>query len=317
MKNLHILNGQGTAFNFKLEGDYLIWDEALAWGEVHPEVGSDAFFQVRKNFFQRQLAILPTRHPQTFSDEEFQKVIVEEIQKLNLLNDYEEVILWFEFDWFCQINLMAVLSWFFQNQKSNLNISLVCIDKHPEIEDFRGMGELDSEHFPDLFAQRKKLSFNDIVFGDKVWLAYASGDIDKLLALEKDIPSKSFPYYSKAFFHFLTLFPHKGNGLNSIEQQLLEILENSDLKTIHQWVGKMLIESNPYFGFGDLQYYDAIRRMQALWKQEEIVELTELGNQVLKNEVNFLEVNSESYLLGGAKSIDFIWNEEILKLIKV
>lgn len=137
MKNLHILNGQGTAYNFKLEGEHLVWNEALAWGKVHAEVGSETFFQIRKNFFQKQLAILPTHHPQTFSDEEFQKMIVEEFQKLSQIADYEEVILWFEFDWFCQINLMAVLSWIFQHKKSGLNISLVCIDEHPDIEGFR------------------------------------------------------------------------------------------------------------------------------------------------------------------------------------
>lgn len=178
------------------------------------------------------------------------------------------------------------------------------------------MGELNPEHFPDLFAQRKKLTVTDIAFAHQVWEAYVGQDALKLASIAKDVPAASFPYLSEAIFHYQTLFPHQKNGLNAIEQQLLSILESSKLKSIHQWVGNMLTESNPYFGFGDLQYYDAIRRIQALWEQHDAVKLTTLGEQVLKNEIHFLDIQSESYAIGGAKNYDFVWDGERLELMR-
>lgn len=314
MKKLHILNGQGTAYNFELEGDQMIWNEALACGPTHYKVASDEFHQVRKQFF-KQYDTLPLREPFQFSEEQYNQISVQEMDKLASTDDYSEITLWFELDWFCQINMMAVLSWFWQNNIAIDRLFLVCIGDHPEVEDFRGLGQLKPEHFAPLFKQRQQLTKEDIIFADKVWAGYCGQDMLALTELIKNYQGGTFPYLNKAFEYFQQLFPNAQTGLNIIEQQMLEIVKNQVLDNRHQWVGKMLRLSSPHLGFGDLQYYDSMQRMSALWEENGTVKLTTQGEEVWKQQQNFLDIQPAAFALGGVANTDYRWDAESERLI--
>jgi len=314
MKTLHILNGQGTADNFELAGDQIVWNEALASGPTHYEVASQAFHQVRQQFF-KQYTHLPLREPFQFSQTEYDRIVTQEMDKLSSVSDYAEITLWFEFDWFCQINMMAVLSWFWQAQVALDRLYLVCIDDHPSVENFRGLGQLTSDHFGPLFEKRQKLSPEDIAFADQVWAAYCGQNLQALDALIKNSVPNAFPFLASAFQHFQQLFPNTANGLNIIEQQMLHILKTEELDNRHQWVGKVLRQSNPHLGFGDMQYYESMLRMEALWEENGRVKLTTLGEQVLNRQQNFLEVQPKEFALGGVSNVDYRWDDNTQTLI--
>jgi len=314
MKTLHILNGQGTADNFELTGDQIVWNEALASGPTHYEVASKAFHQVRQQFFQ-QYTHLPLREPFQFSQAEYDRIVTQEMDKLSSVRDYAEITLWFEFDWFCQINMMAVLSWFWQSQVALDCLYLVCIDDHPSIEDFRGLGQLTSNDFGPLFENRQKLTREDIAFADQAWAAYCGQDMQALNTLIKNSTSDAFPFLTPAFQYFQQLFPNTKNGLNVIEQQMLDVLKTEAPENRHQWVGKMLRYSNPRLGFGDMQYYESMLRMEALWEENGAVKLTSLGEQVLSHQQNFLDIQLQGFSLGGANSADYRWEANTQTLI--
>lgn len=313
MKQLHILNGEGTAHNFSLSGDYLVWNEALACGNTLYEVASPKFYASRQAFFQQQHAQLPLREPAP--NDTYQNLVVAQLDKLKNAQEYDEITLWFEFDWFCQVNLMAALSWFAQQKHQFDNICLVCIDAHPAVEDFRGLGQLMPEHFAPLFDQRSQLTTQDLAFADKVWKGYCSNDMLVLADLIASDTPPAFPYLTTAFGYFQQLFPASSNGLNLIEQHMLTIAQNHSLKNKHQWVGQALREGLPHLGFGDLQYYEAIQRMEALWQEDEHLQLTDLGKQVALQQANFLQVQPDKFALGGVFNTDYRWQSNEGKLV--
>ncbi|WP_299458691.1 hypothetical protein [uncultured Microscilla sp.] len=313
MKILHILNGEGTAHHFTLPGNRLVWNEALACGPTTYEVATPEFYTIRQEFFTQQYNHLPLREP--IPTDSYQKLVIQELNQLKAASDYQEITLWFEFDWFCQVNLMAVLSWLYQQQLGLDRIYLVCIDAHPAVEDFRGLGQLAPEHFAPLFAQRKKLSEANIAFADKVWAAYCGQDLLALVDLIQHHTPAGFPYLKTAFGYFQQLFPDQQSGLNLIERQMLEMIQPHSLPNKHRWVGRMLRESTPHLGFGDLQYYDSMQRMGALWQENEQLQLTDLGKQVVNRQQNFLTVQPQSFALGGVKNTDYRWHSTKGKLV--
>ena len=72
-------------------------------------------------------------------------------QWLHRFREYDETILWFEHDLFCQINLIYLLDWFSKQSLSKAKLSLVCIGEFPGKPDFRGLGELTGEQLASLF----------------------------------------------------------------------------------------------------------------------------------------------------------------------
>lgn len=316
MKQLHLLNGQGTAHNFTLSGDYLVWNEALACGNTLYEIASEKFYNTRRQFFKSQYSNLPLREPVENSDKQYDTLVIQEIKKLKNASQYNEITLWFEFDWFCQINMMAALSWFWQQQIALDHIYLVCINDHPAIDNFRGLGQLKPEHFAPLFSQRKKLTAQNIAFADKVWAAYCGHDMLALSQLISHTP-EAFPYLATAFKYFQQLFPDQQSGLNIIEQQMLDIAQRQTLENKHQWIGQILRKGTPYLGFGDLQYYDSLQRMKPLWQENDTIELTELGKQVASHQQNFLAVQPQKFALGGVFNTDYCWQNEQQRLVKI
>ena len=213
MNLLHIFNGDSTREMFEntqLTGDYMVWREMLSEGESEKLVGSEGFLKNRKAFFQREMKV---------SAEEYEQGIIPELQKLEDLSHYEEVVLWFEYDLFCQINLMAALS-LLGSSKNVQKVSLICIGKFPDQSRLLGLGELDLETFAGLPEKRTTLHQSDFDFASTVWNLYSSGDHTKLPGILKDCPT-TFEYLPDAIIGHFRRFPGLETGLNSIELNIL------------------------------------------------------------------------------------------------
>ena len=117
---LHITNGSSlTQYLNELDfkGDFLTWHEMLCEGPTKKHIDSDAFLTVRKDFLN------------TFYDVEIDEYEYKtELHKLDDVEKYSEIILWFEYDLFCHINMVAVIS-LLNERQNKLPISLVCSGK--------------------------------------------------------------------------------------------------------------------------------------------------------------------------------------------
>ena len=128
---LHILNGDVSAdilTNSSIEGDIIVWREMLCEGELHKNIGSDEFWKSRYNFFQNEIGIEKLDY--------FDKTI-RELVKLEDLSDYKSVFLWFEFDLFCQVNLMALCTFLLKSYRKDIVYRLICTGKEPGKQGFQ------------------------------------------------------------------------------------------------------------------------------------------------------------------------------------
>ena len=92
-KTLHITNGSNlTNYLNELEiaGDFLTWQEMLCEGPTEIDIDTRSFINKRKIFLNNYYDI-------EINEDEY----VSEIQKLNNLNGYTDIVLWFEYDLFC------------------------------------------------------------------------------------------------------------------------------------------------------------------------------------------------------------------------
>ena len=302
MSCLHILNGEGTAVNFRksgIRGDIVVWNEALVSGPIISKVGSRKFWHLRQEYFDRQL---PNRlaMPQTLT---YQQVVLSEFQKLEELHQYDQVVLWFEHDLFCQINLMALLSWMTEQPALSANIELVSIHEFHAVADFRGMGQLAPHHFLELEAQKTTLQPPDLQFAHQAWITYAGTNPQDLATLTA--PS-AFPYWEQAVLHHLSRFPSTFNGLGDQQQRIVEYLEEQPMSE-KSLIRKLLLQSG-WWGFGDLQFLEILHTLDPLLDRKELLQLNAQGLEVLKGTMDYLEIARDPFPLGGVMNDQFRWN---------
>ena len=99
---LHITNGThltNTISQLGIKGEKLTWQEMLCEGPTSEMIDSEEFMNLRKSFFNE------------FYDVDLDiELIKNELDKLNHTENYSEIVLWFEYDLFCHINMVAVIS---------------------------------------------------------------------------------------------------------------------------------------------------------------------------------------------------------------
>ena len=102
---LHILNGDSTLAKFKqteLTGDTYVWHEILCQGPVQEDITTESFWRARSNFMSSYVDI---------TEDSFQEKVILPFQQLEeTLDSYQEIVLWFEYDLFCHINMIAAIS---------------------------------------------------------------------------------------------------------------------------------------------------------------------------------------------------------------
>lgn len=299
---LHILNGDGTKGGFEqsgIQGHAAIWREILCEGPV-ASLNTSSFWEARKAFLASQYES---------SDNTYENKVLTEFEKIKQFQNYQEVVLWFEHDLFCQINLIGVLSWFSQQSIDQTTISIVSLGKHEQQADFYGIGQLYPEQFPELYESRKKLNAESIQFAAQVWEAYSNTNPTLLLDLIQADQFHQFPYLKKALSLHLLRFPHLTNGLNETEKRLLQLIQAKPNISTKELMGTILRGDNKWWGFGDLQYFNILDDLEQLIERQNGFVLNELGQQVLENKTSFWQFRKQEQTFGNAKSSEWNWNE--------
>lgn len=300
---LHILNGDSSLQLFKasgLEGKTMVWREMLCEGPCDPNLNADIFWETRKAFMKARFGV---------PEEDYHKKVVQEIAGLENWVSATEVVLWFEYDLFCQVNIMAVLSWFAE-QELPRPLSLICVGDFPDSEKRLGLGELSADQYPALFAERIELELDDLRFASRFWKAWTSGDPRELeFALE---PHPRFIYLQDAMRAHFQRYPEADTGLNLIEKTMLTFIDNGDL-TRRQVIGAMLRWQRDY-GFGDLQYEKYLDDLSGLISGTEILRLSEVGAAVLAGRQRFERDKSRTPALPHLEN--YVWDPKARKNLK-
>jgi hypothetical protein len=292
-QTLHILNGDGTARVFKeseIPGETLIWREMMMEGPVSGFAEGKPFWDLRSKYITAAYGQQPGQYESNF---------IAEFMKLGQVSRYDEVVLWFEFDLFCQANLLFLLNWF-SRRAPQTALSLVSPGYHPEVVPFHGMGQLSPEQLAALYPQRIALDEDQLWYGSDVWDAYsrsARPPMGMIAALTR--PETGFDHLSAALEAHYRRFPALGDGLNAIERCTIVALDESPLAPGDLF--RHFCKELPEYGLGDLQFWAELKGLMPHWvvKSADNFALTEEGVALARARRNRLEVAFPEKWLGG------------------
>jgi hypothetical protein len=304
-KTFHITNGSSLTNYLKelnIEGDFLTWQEMLCEGPTEIKVDT-------KSFINKRTAFLNQFYDIEFNEEEY----LLEIQKLSNLEDYKEIVLWFEYDLFCHINLIAVIS-LLQQKHVKLPCFLVCSGRIQGEKNLKGLTELSSGQLFYHYDNKQLLKPEDIDLAISVWKTYCGTDHN---LLKKDIIQKSsFKYLTNCLKAHLERFPNLKSGLDILEENILSIIRDKDIKSRNHLLGYAL-NYQGYYGYSDMQISRIIETLSIFFseKDEKIV-LNRKGHEALLSHHNFsLEIDN-NVPFGGVKRLSFQYSKQKNMLIK-
>ncbi len=307
---LHITNGDSTTDylrKLKFSGEFITWREMLCEGKTITNVGSEQFWKTRFDFLKSSYKV---------SKKKFIDYTLKEYRNLCQKKNQDEIVLWFEYDLFCQINMIAMISWLKKHRKEQ-QISLVCSGKVKGSKKLLGLSELSQNQIEEHYKNRIELTTDDIEYADYIWQLYCSDSPLRLETVHKFNPMSPFQYLTAALEAHLQRFPSIENGLNAVENFVLETTHNHQLSSEKALIEKLL-SSQKVYGFGDVQYLEKIQRLKSLFATFNPVKLNKMGKKVLEKQQNFYrQIRNDISYLGGAKKYSFLHHNASQKLLQI
>lgn len=306
---LHITNGDAFTQLLqaqKLEGDIITWREMLCEGKTETNVGSETFWRTRFEFLHKNYNV---------SKPWFIEKTLKEYRSLCNHKQQDEIILWFEYDLFCQVNMLAVISWL-KTYRRHARITLACSGDQGQPGAYKGLCELTSSEIQDLYTNRVELNQDDIEYADYVWQLYCSNNPIRLENLS-DFDNYQFPYLESAVQAHLKRFPTIKNGLNAVENQLLQTVNEFKPASKKAFFKKILLNQG-WYGFGDSQYERMLEGLKPLFQSFNPVRLSAKGIEILENKTSYYPFirDNETYL-GGALKYKFLYNTDTGRILKL
>lgn len=306
-KTLHLVNGDSLAeqvSDLNLPGKMVIWRELLCEGPTLQEINSE-FFKVRKKFL---------KHAYSIAAEDYEERFVSEIKRLKSFDKFDEIVLWFEFDLFCHINMLAAINLLMEIQE-DVPIALVCSRKLKGEKEFRPLSQLSLKELKNHYKNRINLTIDDLEIATLIWELYCSSSPLKLKPQIK--VNSNFEYLSSCIRAHIERFPNSITGINSLEKNVLKLIENHDIKNENHLLGYTL-EYQGYYGYSDAQMQRLLEKLKIFYEEKDgKIQLSEKGRLALEGKRNFYqELKSDEYF-GGARMYDFLYESETHRLLKL
>lgn len=302
---LHISNGGSLTKRLKeldFQGEILTWQEMLCEGPTTFEIETDRFFDSRREYLA-----------QTYDIEVDRAAYEHEVNKLDKPEQYSEIILWFEYDLFCHINMLAVITLLHQ-RKIELPLYLVCSGRIHGEADLKGLSELSTGQLMKHYDQKKLLNESDKELARTLWAIYCGKDHN--LFKPYVVTPSSFEYMGSCLKAHLTRFPDSKTGLGVLETNILEIVKDNTIKSRHHLLGYAL-NYQGYYGYADIQFERIINKLSIFFDEtDEAITLNRQGHEALLGIKNVSKDINNNTVYGGVKRLDFQFCQQHNKLIK-
>ncbi|MBP2832027.1 DUF1835 domain-containing protein [Aquimarina sp. U1-2] len=307
---LHITNGDSLTQRITqlqlVQGAIVTWREMFCEGPTEIHIETATAIAKRKEFLKKYYRIEPNDY-----DEKF-------VSQLKILNDstsYNEIVLWFEYDLFCHINMIAAISLLSRKGISNIPVYLVCSGRIAHEKKLFGLGELSDKQLKQHYQDKKLLTIDDLELAKYIWTLYCESNPKKIAGQIKK--HSSFEYLSICLRAHLQRFPNMLTGLNVLEHNILEMVNTYQIKNIKQLMGYAL-EYQGYYGYGDMQMKRVLARLfQFLDQTKDRLQLSERGKLALQQKKNFYNTQILDWYYGGVKKYDYLYNNESHSLLKL
>lgn len=306
-RTLHIVNGDSLAEQMQelnLPGELIVWRELLCEGPTVQKINSE-FFKIRKKFLKQAYDI---------SSENYEDRFISEIKRLKALKDYDEVVLWFEFDLFCHINMLAAINLLFEKDKT-IPIFLVCSKKLEGEKEFQPLSQLKLNELQNHYKNSIPLNTEDIEVALLIWELYCGNNPLKLKPQIK--VNTNFEYLSSCIRAHIERFPNSVTGINTLERNVLKLIANHEIKNENHLLGYAL-QYQGYYGYSDNQMQRLLKKLSIFYeKAGEKLILSEAGELALANKKNFYRDLKNDEYFGGARMYDFLYESESHRLLKL
>jgi len=302
---LHISNG-GTFTKrlktFGIKEPILSWEEMLCEGPTTYNIETRELFRLRQDFLSKNYDL----------EIDF-KAYNKEIKKLDDVDNISEIVLWFEYDLFCQINMLAVINLLYQRDIKK-PLYLVCSGRVEGEKELKSLSQLKDTQLKSHFDNKVLLNEDDIELAKTLWGIYCGKDHN--LFKPFIVTKSSFQYLGSCLKAHLLRFPDSKNGLGTLEQNLLKLLEKHEIVSRHHLVG-YAINYQGYYGYGNLQYERLIKNLEPFIEDRDgHIKLNELGESVLNGKKNAMEIIHNDVVFGGVVRSEYCFGKDENKLIK-
>jgi hypothetical protein len=249
---LHLANGTSTTSTIHdagIPGRSSIWADPLHEGPVPAGISDEELLAIRA----RHLA------DEGHGVEAIASAMRRWRSVLDDVEEYDELVLWFEHDLFDQLNLIQVLDRL-ARQPWPTPVSLVTIGSFPGRPQFKGLGELTAGELGPLFETRQLVTAAQYALGARAWSAFRSPDptaIEALLATD----TTALPYLAAALQRHLEEFPSMADGLSRTERRILELASNAPI-ALRVAFPRMHDEETAFY-IADVSYVHVVRDLAA------------------------------------------------------
>ena len=307
-KVLHIANGDDIfdrLQTLKIPGEVLIWREMLCEGPTTQDITSAEFRDMRQQFLEQTYGI---------SAADYHNEFISELVKLDTLNSYDEIILWFEFDLFSHINMLAAISHIVERE-DQVPIHLVCSGWVKGEHELLPLSELNQKQFQEHYQRKMLLTQEDLETASLIWEIYCSKNPLRIKAEIKK--TSNFQYLSSCLRAHIERFPNARTGLNSLETNVLKLVEQHSIKTENQLLGYAL-KYQGYYGYDDVQMQRVLDKVSPFISEtQEGIKLSQKGEQALGQSKNFYQELREVEYFGGAQKYQFLYDPDSHTLMKL
>lgn len=306
---LHIANGDNITQalkRIKINGEIITWREILCEGKTTIDIGSEVFWKTRFDFFKSSYKI---------TKKAFIDYTLREYRNLCKQKTQEEIVLWFDNDLSCQINMIAVISWLKRFRKGR-KISIV-LNKNTNNDMQVNFLQNKKNDLLIYYKNRITLNEDDIEYADYIWQLYCSDSPLRLENIDTFNTTSAFSNIEKTIKMHIKRFPSFKNGLNNLENQILSSVGDSKIGDKKELIAK-ISENQKIYGFNDLQYTHKLDKMKKLFSSLNPVKLSKKGKMVLENQLNFYgQIRSDFSYLGGSKKYSYLYVNDTKKLLKI
>lgn len=305
---LHIVNSDSLTKRLEsidLDGECVVWREMLCEGPTVSQVGSEKFVEVRKQFLYDEYDI---------DKDHYEHEFVSELDKISDSTTYDEIILWFEFDLFCHINMLAAISYLHQHKKKE-PLYLVCSGRVPGEKELKGLDELSEKQLLEHYKRKLLLSEDDLDMAHFVWQLYCSNNPGKL---KPEIRKTSnFKYLSSCMRAHIERYPNVHTGLNTLETNILRLIDRERISSEHHLCGYAL-NYQGYYGYNESMILKIIGKLKPFFEQKENqLYLNDKGSFILEGTHNYYREVKNNDVYGGTFKYDFLYSPEDHQLLKL
>ena len=307
---LHFTNGDSAVARMRaggIAGEIIPWRDVLHDGPVPAGLSLGELSKARARWLASEgLGDLETIGRE-FADRD---------DMLRRYTDFDEVVLWFEWDLYDQLQLIQILDFLADSSKdqrgeTETRLSIVSHDGY--------LGTLEPEKFAELYESRGEVTDEMLKSARHAWEAFRSSDPRELEHFARG-GSASLEFLELSLWRHLEELPSTRNGLSRSESQILEAVSQGPL-SFHEifkraatreerifcgdammalYIQRMSIGETPLISYTTGDKIDAPRTEEdsRAFRNAEMA-LTSAGGEVLRCDRDWIEMGGSDRWLGG------------------